>query len=89
MLVDIGRSDAFFHYRGKTIKIEDEGVTLILHIGEDGMPEDDEMVDWEDCSTNQVYWAYNDYYLSTVVDISVLEPASERALKRRRLHLRF
>lgn len=89
MLVNIGRSNAFFDYRGKTIKIQDGALTLILHIGEDGMPEDDKMVDWEDCSTKEVYWAYNDYYLSTVVDISILEPASERALKRRRLHLRF
>ena len=85
MLVNIGRADAFFDYSGKSIKIVDGSLKIILYIGDSGEPIDEKMVPWEDCSTNEVHWAYNDYFLSSVVDISVLTPVNDRPKKRLRL----
>lgn len=84
MQVNIATSDAFLRYKEKSIKLVDKELTIILYIDTNGMPTDDNMIDWQDCMDGSVFWAYNGRGLSDVVYISVIEYASERPYKRRK-----
>jgi hypothetical protein len=46
MKVNIARLDAFYAYRGKSIKLVDEKFKVDLYINEEGRPTDEKMVDW-------------------------------------------
>ena len=84
-MVDIARLDAFEAYRGKSIKLVDGKFEVYLYINEEGRPTDEKMVDWQVCdNTCVVFWEYDGRALSDEVEISIIEDASERPLKRRK-----
>lgn len=84
-MVNIARLDAFEAYRGKSIKLVDGDFEVYLYINEEGRPTDEKMVDWQVCdNTCIVFWEYNGTALSDEVEISIIEDASERPLKRRK-----
>ena len=84
MEVYIARLDAFYAFRGKSIKLVDGDFKVDLYIDARGSPTDEKMVDWQDCMSGSVFWEYDGRALSDVVLISIIEDASERPCKRRK-----
>tara|TARA_B110000008_G_scaffold189964_1_gene188725 strand:+ start:3074 stop:3337 length:264 start_codon:yes stop_codon:yes gene_type:complete len=83
-MVNIASLGAFYPYRGKSIKLVDGDFNVFLYINEEGRPTDEKMVDWQDCADDSVFWEYDGRALSDVVEISIIEDASERPCKRRK-----
>ena len=85
MKINIARLDAFYEYRGKSITLIDGDFKVDLYIDARGSPTDEKMVDWQACdNTSIVFWEYDGTALSDVVEISIIEDASERPCKRRK-----
>jgi len=83
-MVNIASLGAFYPYLGKSIKLVDGDFKVFLYINEEGRPTDEKMVDWQDCADGSVFWEYDGRALSDVVEISIIEDASERPCKRRK-----
>lgn len=91
MKVYIARLDAFYAFRGKSIKLVDRdgNFEVYLYINEEGRPTDEEMVDWQDCADGSVFWEYKGTALSDWVEISIIEDTSERPCKKRKVRIKL
>ena len=91
MEVNIARLDAFYAFRGKSIKLVDgDDFKVDLYINEEGSPTDEKMVDWQVCdNTCIVFWEYDGRALSDVVMISIIEDTSERPSKKRKVRIKL
>lgn len=90
MKVYIARLDAFYAFRGKSIKLVDGNLEVDLYIDARGSPTDEEMVDWQVCDgTGVVFWEYKGTALSDWVEISIIEDTSERPCKKRKVRIKL
>tara|TARA_B100000405_G_C16667263_1_gene404416 strand:- start:893 stop:1165 length:273 start_codon:yes stop_codon:yes gene_type:complete len=90
MEVNIARLDAFYAFRGKSIKLVDGDFKVDLYIDASGSPTDEKMVDWQVCdNTCIVFWEYDGRALSDVVMISIIEDTSERPSKKRKVRIKL
>ena len=90
MEVNIARLDAFYAFRGKSIKLVDGNFRVELYIDANGSPTDEKMVDWRVCdNTCIVFWEYDGRALSDVVMISIIEDTSERPSKKRKVRIKL
>lgn len=90
MEVYIARLDAFYAFRGKSIKLVDGNFRVELYIDANGSPTDEKMVDWQVCdNTCIVFWEYDGRALSDEVMISIIEDTSERPSKKRKVRIKL